>query len=133
MSEENFEVVMETFRRFRPGDLEEWAAMFEPEAVVTPPDGWPEPGPFVGREALIRQWERLFADWAEFRFENFEVAAESDEWVVFTFRMHARGETSGLDADFDFAVASRIRDGLTAESHFRWELDDAIEAAGLSE
>ena len=107
--------------------------MFEPEAVVTPPDGWPEPGPFVGREALVRQWERLFADWSEFRFENFEIAAESDEWVVFTFRMHTRGGASGLDADFDFAVASRVRDGLTAESHFRWELDDALEAAGLSE
>ena len=133
MSEENVEIVMESFRRFRPGELEEWAVLFHPEGLVTAPQGWPEPGPFVGREAIVRQFELLFRDWSEYRFEDIEVVVDSGEWVVITWRLHTRGHGSGLEADFDFAVATRIRDSLIAESHFRWKLDEALEAAGLSE
>jgi ketosteroid isomerase-like protein len=132
MSEENVEVVMESFRRFDPNDMEEWATLLHPDCRVTAPDGWPEPGPFVGREAVVRQFERIFADWSEYRFEDIEVVAESEEWVVITWRWHTRGVTSGIEADFHFANASRIRDGRIIEIHFRWRPDDALEAAGLS-
>jgi ketosteroid isomerase-like protein len=66
MSEENVEIVMESFRRFDPNDLEEWAELVHPESRVTAPEGWPEPGPFVGRTAIIRQFKRIFADWSEY-------------------------------------------------------------------
>ena len=32
--------------------------LYDPEVIVRPLKGWPEPGPFVGRDAVMRQWER---------------------------------------------------------------------------
>ena len=121
---------MQTFSRFDPDDLEEWAALWHPNARVTPPDGWPEPGPFVGREAIVRELKRM-TEWAEYGYEDVEVVAESAEWIVITWHWHARGHASGVEADFDFANASRIRDGQIIESHFRRDRNEALEAAGL--
>lgn len=28
-----------------------------------PPGGWPKPGPFVGREAVMREWEQVREAW----------------------------------------------------------------------
>ena len=27
------------------------------------PEGWPEPGPYVGREAVLRQWRQFRDTW----------------------------------------------------------------------
>ena len=32
-------------------------------AIVRSPEGWPEPGPFVGREAIMREWEHIREAW----------------------------------------------------------------------
>jgi ketosteroid isomerase-like protein len=133
MSQENVEVAMETFRRFNPKDLENWAALWHPEGRATPAKGWPEPGPFVGRDAIVRQFERLFADWSEYRNEEIEVAADSGDWVVVTWSLRTRGAASGLESQIDLAAAMRVQDGRIIEGHFRWNRDEALEAAGLRE
>jgi ketosteroid isomerase-like protein len=133
MSEENVEVALETFSRFNPGDLTDWGALWHPDSRATPAEGWVEPGPFVGRDAIIRQFERLFADWSEYRIEQIEVAADSGDWVVVTWRMSTRGAASGIETQIDLAVAYRVRDGMISEGHFRWNRAEALEAAGLSE
>jgi ketosteroid isomerase-like protein len=132
MSQENVELALETFRRFKPGD-DSWIELWDPEAHLTSPDGWPEQGPFVGREAIVEQFERLRADWSEWRFEDFEVKAAPGEWVVLSFRWHTRGATSGIETDFPLAVAYRIESELVCEGHFRWAIDQALEAARLRE
>jgi ketosteroid isomerase-like protein len=133
MSRENIEVVMESFRLLDPNDLEDWTALWHPEGRATAPDGWPEPGPFIGRDAIVNQFKRIFADWSEYRFEDIEVVAESGDWVVVTWRWHTRGVTSGIETHFDFAGANRVQGGQIIEAHFRWRAQEALEAAGLSE
>jgi ketosteroid isomerase-like protein len=64
MSQENVELVMESFRRFEANDVQGYAALWHPEGRGTAPADWPEPGPFVGRDAVVAQFERLAADWA---------------------------------------------------------------------
>jgi ketosteroid isomerase-like protein len=127
MSQENVEIALKLFRT----ELGEVAELVHPECTVTPAEGWPEPGPFVGRDACMREFERLFADWSEWRFEDIRVLANPDDWVVLAWRWHTRGVTSGIEADFNLATAFRFRDGRVVESHFRWRAEDALEAAGL--
>ena len=132
MSAENVELVLESIRRFRPETLDEWAELWHPEARLYVPEGWPEPGPFIGLDAVTREFRNAFGVWAELRFEDVEVVDESEEWVVMTFRIPTRGATSGLGADFDFAAAYRIEAGLLADIVVHWRIEDALDAAGLS-
>jgi ketosteroid isomerase-like protein len=41
------------------GDMDAFGELYDPDAIVRPPQDWPEPGPFVGREAVMRQWEHV--------------------------------------------------------------------------
>ena len=63
MSQENVEVVRRAFAAWNAGDMEAFREFYDPDVIVRPPEGWPEPGPFVGREAVMRQWEQLRATW----------------------------------------------------------------------
>ena len=60
MSQENIDLVLESIRRFRPSGLDEWAELWHQDTRMTLPEGSPEPGPFIGLEAVKRQFERLF-------------------------------------------------------------------------
>jgi ketosteroid isomerase-like protein len=133
MSEENVEIVLRGFRLIEADDFERWATLWHPESRATAPVGWPEQGPFVGRDAIVRQFERITSDWEEHHFENVELAADEGDWVVFTYRWCARGVASGIETDFDLAVATRVVDDSMVEAHFRWNRGEALEAAGLSE
>jgi ketosteroid isomerase-like protein len=133
MSEENVELVLQGFRLVEANEFERWTDLWHPDSEATAPGGWPEQGPFTGRDAVVRQFERLTSDWEEHHFEDVELAADSGEWVVFTFSWHARGVASGIDTAFQMAVANRVVDGKLAEAHFRWNRQEALEAAGLEE
>jgi ketosteroid isomerase-like protein len=58
MSRENVDLVLESIRRFRPGGLDEWAELWHQDTRMTIPEGWPEPGPFIGLDAVKREFER---------------------------------------------------------------------------
>ena len=36
----------------------------DPDVIARAPAGWPEPGPFVGRDAVMQQFARLREAWA---------------------------------------------------------------------
>jgi hypothetical protein len=131
MSEENVEIVLGGLRRFGAG--EPIAEVWHEDAVLSAPEGWPEPGPFEGRGAIMRQLERLGADYAEQHFDDVEVVADTGEWVVASVRWYTRGAHSDIETSFDMAAAFRVREGRYAEVHYRWSVDEALEAAGLGE
>jgi SnoaL-like domain len=132
MSEENVALVMESIRRFKPGNLDSWAELWHAETRLSLPEDWPEPGPFVGLPAVTAQFERILSVWSQLRFDDVEVVADANDWVVLTYRVPARGTTSELESDFQFAVAYRIHDSALAECVVRWRADEALEAAGLA-
>ena len=63
MSRENVEVVRSMLVAWNAGDLERLRELWHPDAIVRPAAGWPEPGPFVGREAVMRSFEQLRDAW----------------------------------------------------------------------
>ena len=54
MSQENVEVVRATFEAWNAGDMDAIREQYDPGVIAWAPEGWPEPGPFVGREAVMR-------------------------------------------------------------------------------
>jgi ketosteroid isomerase-like protein len=132
MSQENVEIVLESLRRAEANDVDGGAALMHPEIRASAVPGWPEPGPFVGRDAVRAETERLI-EWGENRFTDIDVVADEGDWVVVAYRWEARGAASGIETHFDVAVAVRVKDALILEWHNRWSRDEALEAAGLSE
>jgi ketosteroid isomerase-like protein len=133
MSEENVEVVLEGIRRFDASDFEEASPRWHPDSWITGPEGWPERGPFEGRDAIFDQFRRLVADWEEHTVSEIQVVADRGSWVVVTFRWEVRGERSGAATASNLAAAYRLREGRISEAHFRWTPEEALEAAGLRE
>jgi hypothetical protein len=70
MSQENIDLVLESIRRFRPSGLDEWAELWHQDTRMTLPEGSPEPGPFIGLEAVKRQFERLFESFSVLRIRG---------------------------------------------------------------
>jgi ketosteroid isomerase-like protein len=132
MSEENVEIVLAVLRLAEANDLEGLAALLHPETTGTAAPGWPEPGPFVGRDAALAEVKRL-TDWGEIHFTDIDLVADEGDWVVAAYRWHARGAGSGIATKLDVAVAVRVKEGRVIEWHNRWTRDEALEAAGLSE
>jgi hypothetical protein len=132
MSQENVEIALETFRLVEAGKFGDLAQLMDPEVTMDGLDDWPEPGPFIGSDAVVGELERVRADWVEQRFEDIRVVANDSEWVVTEYRWHVRG-ASGLEADFDFVVALRFIHSRMVELHFSWKREEALEAAGLSD
>jgi hypothetical protein len=63
---------------------------------MTAPEGWPERGPFVGRDAVYDQIQRLRADFDRHQFDVGSVTTEGD-WVVVEFEWIVRGAASGVE------------------------------------
>jgi len=59
MSQENVEVFRAVFEAWNAGDMDGVRDLYDPDVIVRAPEGWPEPGPFVGREAVMREWEQI--------------------------------------------------------------------------
>ena len=59
MSQENVEVLRAYFTAWNAGDMDAVRESLTPDVVAVAPGGWPEPGPFVGRDVLMRQWNQM--------------------------------------------------------------------------
>ena len=63
MSQENVEIVRAAFAAWNTGDMDAVRELFDPAVIVRTLEGWPEPGPYVGREAVMRWWEQVRETW----------------------------------------------------------------------
>jgi ketosteroid isomerase-like protein len=63
MSQENVEIVRAAFEAWNAGDMDALREMHDPDVIARPPEGWPEPGPYAGREAVMRWFEQLRETW----------------------------------------------------------------------
>ena len=59
MSQENVEIVRAGYEAWNTGDMDAVRELYDPDIIVRPVEGWLEPGPYVGREAVMRWYEQL--------------------------------------------------------------------------
>ena len=130
-SQGDIEVVRESARCFERGDWEGLRALTAPDALMTPLENWPEPGPFRGREAVVGEFQRLIESFEDSQI-SIEAITEDGDWIIGRYTWTVRGTGSDVPMEVRFTGVLRVKDGQVVESHFRFDHRAALEAAGLA-
>jgi ketosteroid isomerase-like protein len=129
MSRENVEALRAGFAAWNAGDMEAVRELYHPEAIVRPPENWPEPGPFVGRDAIMRQFEDLRATYDADSLEVISDFSDVADRVVLRCRWHGVGQ--GPDPAMEFTLVYTMRGGRVFELEYFWDHAEALAAVGL--
>ena len=131
MSGETAAVVRAGFEAWNVGDMDALRETFDPGVTWRPPEGWPEPGPFVGREAVMRWFEQLREAYDDYVTELIGDLIEATDRVVVSQVWHGAGR--GPEADIESTGVFTVRNGRVIDVEQFWDRAEALEAAGLSE
>jgi ketosteroid isomerase-like protein len=136
MSLENVEIVRASFEAWNAGDMDAFRELHDPDAIPTPSCGWmrigPEPGPYVGREAMMREFEQLRQTW-DGRDTSEPIGDFIDVGDRVALRFIWRGAGQGPEAELELTVIWTVRQGrILAADYFR-DYAEALEALGLRE
>lgn len=108
-----------------------FVSLLVPDVIMRLPEGWPEPGPYVGREAVMRQIEQLRETWDADALEPMGDVLDAADRVVVRFIW--RGTAHGPESSMDLTGVYTVRKGrIIAWEHF-WDHAEALETLGLSE
>ena len=103
--------------------------LYHPDAIVRAPPGWPEPGPEVGREAVMQQY-RLLRE--AFDRDSIQLLSDfesvGDRVVV---RIDWGGVGHGPESSMEMTMVGTVRDGKLYTVEFLWDHDEARAAVGL--
>ena len=130
MSEENVEVVKAAFDAWNAGDMDRLRDIYDPNIVLHMLRDWPEPGPYVGREAVMRQWEQIRETWDADFVEPISFVDVGDRVVV---RQIWRGIGRGPNANIDLTIIVTLRQRRIASLEYFWDHAEALKAVGLEE
>ena len=129
MSQENVEVFRAAIDAWNAGDMDAFRELCDPNIIMRTPEGWPEPGPFVGREAVMREWHQLRETWDADAVEPISDFIETGDRVLVRQVWHAVG--SGPESHLETTNVITLRKGRFIHQEFFWDHAEALEAAGL--
>ena len=139
MSQENVEIVRRVFEEFRAGlERGDPGAASDDTDVLAPDAEWIAARDlgaevFRGRDGFIefmRRWTEDFDDW-DIQLERLVDVGE--DRVVAVFRQSATGRASGVPVELNVAIVYDLEGGRGIRMRNYLDLDEALEAAGLSE
>ena len=131
MSQENVEIVQAAFEAWNAGDMDAIRETIDPDAIVRYAEGWPEPGPFVGREAIMRQFERTREAWDADTMELTSDFLHAADRVIVRFKW--RGVGHGPDVPVEVTGVWTVRKGRVFGIELFWDHTEALETVGLQE
>jgi len=131
VSQENVEIVRRGFEAWNGGDMDAVRDVYDPDVIVRVLDDWPEPGPFVGRDAVMRQFEQLRSAWDADALEPISDFIEAGEQVV--VRAVWRGTGTGPEANLEMTIVYTVRNRRVFYQEYFRDHAEALEAAGLQE
>jgi ketosteroid isomerase-like protein len=131
MSQENVEIVRAAFEAWNAGDMDALRDSYDPSIIWRGPDGWPEPGPYAGREAVMRQLGQLRETWDADTFELISDFLDAGDRVA--VRLIWRGVGHGPESNMEFTGVYTVRKGRIFGIEFFWDHTQALEAVGLRE
>src|SRR2546429_3899225 len=129
MSQENVEVVRAGFEAWNVGDMKAIRELHDPDVILRMPEGWPEPGPYVGREAVMRQFEQMRETWDADALEPISDFIAAADRVVLRFIW--RGAGYGPEANLELTAVLTVRKGRIVYQEFFWDHAEALKAVGL--
>jgi uncharacterized protein len=131
MSQENVEIVRRGFDAWNTGDMDALRELYDPGIIWQAPEGWPEPGPYVGREEVMRQLEQMRETWDADAVEPISDFIDAADRVVVRQVWHGVG--SGPESHLETTNVFTLRKGRIFHQEFFWNHAEALEAAGLRE
>jgi ketosteroid isomerase-like protein len=131
MSQENVDVVRAGYEAWNAGDMNAYGELLHPDVVWRPPEGWPEPGPFVGREAVLRQLKLVRDTWEADAAEPISEPIDAGDKVLMRFYWRLKGR--GPDASTELTCLYTVRDRKHLSFEFFWDHAEALKAARFEE
>jgi ketosteroid isomerase-like protein len=131
MSQENVEVMKAAFEAWNAGDMAGFREFLTPDVIMRLPEGWPEPGPYVGREAVMRQGEQQRATWDADALVPISDFIEAADRVAVRFIW--RGTGHGPEANLEATAVYTVRGGKVCLLEHFWDHAEALETLALSE
>jgi ketosteroid isomerase-like protein len=130
MSQENVGIVRASLDAWNRGDMEAFAEAYDPDVVMRTAEQWPEPGPYLGREAFMR-WQRQLRETWETAVVEAIVLVDAGDSVVARQRLHGTGH--GPETNLEATSIITLRKGKVIMVEWFWDYAEALEAVGLSE
>jgi ketosteroid isomerase-like protein len=131
VSQKNVEVARDVFAAWNAGDMAALRDLYDPDVIVRMAENWPEPGPYVGREAVMRQWEQIRETWDSDALEAIGDFIDAADRVV--VRHIYRGAGHGPESNMELTVVFTVRKGRIVFQEFFWDYAEALETLGLEE
>jgi len=131
VSRENVEIVRAVFDAWNAGDMDRLRDRYDPNVVMQTVPDWPEPGPYVGREAVMRFFKQLRETWD---FDAIEPSTDFTEVADHVLVRHTwRGLGRGPDANIATTIIVTLRRGKVIYHEYFWDHTEALKAVGLQE
>ena len=131
MSQENVEIIKAFFDSWNAADMDAFRELYDPDVIVRTVKDWPEPGPYVGREATMRFHEQLRDTWDADTLVPISDFIDAGDRVA--VRYIWRGAGHGPDLNMELTLVFTMRKGRIFYQEFFWNHAEALEAVGLSE
>jgi ketosteroid isomerase-like protein len=125
------EVVRAVYEAWNTGDMNAFRELFHHDAIMRMAEGWPEPGPYFGRDAVMRECGQLREAW---NADSMELTSDfidvADHVAV---RQIWRGVGLGPQTDLELTNVVTVRRGKVIYQEFFWDHQEALEVVGLRE
>ena len=131
MSQENVEIVRASYEAWNAADMDAYRELYHPGAVVRPPDGWPEPGPYFGREAAMLWLQQAREAWDADEATPIRDYIDTADRVVVRWIWHGAGH--GPESEMEMTAVFTARKGRILGLEFFWDHAEALEPWGLEE
>jgi len=131
MSQENVEVVQASLEAWNAEDMDAFRELHHPDAILRMAESWPEPGPYFGRDAVMREYNQLRDTWDTDTNEVIGDFIDVGDRVVVGFIW--RGAGQGPESNIDLTVVYTVRKGSILVTEYFLDRAEALEAIGLSE
>jgi ketosteroid isomerase-like protein len=116
---------------FNAGGIEAVRECYDPDVVIRRElEGFPDTGPFVGRDAVMRQWERVLEPWDTVTMEPVSIIDAGDRVVA---RQIAHAVGRGPAVQQEFTTVATFRNGRIVLVDYFWDYAEALKAVGLEE
>ena len=133
MSQENVEIVRKCFEAFRRSDFEALFAHISPDIEVHPNPREPDAERrYEGRDGMLDYLDNWLSGWEKYTVEPRRFI-EAGEFVVVEAQEVGIAEQTGIRVQQDYSHAMKIRDRQIVEWRMFGAVEEALEAAGLSE
>ena len=131
MSRENVEVVKAAFDAWNAGDMARLGDTYDPNAVMQTVPEWPEPGPYVGREAVLGFFKRIRES------QDFNAVEPTADFIEVADHVLVRNSWRGVGRGPDMTMTTTaiftLRRGRIIYHEYFWDHGEALKAVGLEE